>query len=84
MYWNLSKGPDKEIFLWRSDNCVTLVPFAVQEALGIAYRAIRDQQGQVDCLMHLVCALFNSSFAAWGNFFHLFQIKFSFALFLCV
>jgi len=35
VYWNLSKGLDKEIFLWHSDNSVTLAPFAVQENLGM-------------------------------------------------
>lgn len=63
-YWNLSKGLDREIFLWHSDSCVTLEPFAVQEALRIAYRLKREQQGQLDCLMHSVGVLFNSSFAA--------------------
>ena len=57
VYWNLSKGLDEEILLWLSDNCVTLAQFAVQEALGTAYRVIREQQGQLDCLMHLMCAL---------------------------
>lgn len=57
VHWNFSKGLDKEILLWHSDNCMTLVLFAVQEALGIAYRVIKEQQGQLGCLMHLVCAL---------------------------
>lgn len=64
VYWNLSNGLDKEIFLLHSNTCMSCALFAVQEALGIAYRVIREQQGQLDCLMHLVCTLFNSYFVA--------------------